>query len=278
MERLATRRIPSSGEELPVIGLGTWQSFDVGDAERERAPLRAVLRALVDGGASMIDSSPMYGHSEEVVGDLVEELAIRPRVFVATKVWTRGERRGREQIAESFRKLRVGRIDLLQVHNLVDVDVHLATLRELQAAGRVRYVGVTHYTASAHAEVEAVLRRERVDFLQINYSVAEREAERRLLPLARDRGVAVIANRPLLIGALLRRVGRAALPAWAREHGYTTWAQLLLAFVAAHPAITCAIPATSDPAHLRDDLATAALPLPDERLRARIVEAIDAIA
>jgi len=269
-----TRAILGSGERLPVIGLGTWQTFDVGRGEAERAGPRAVLGELAAAGGCVVDSSPMYGRAEEVVGDLVAELGIRDRLFIATKVWTSGRRRGSEQMEASLRKLRVERLDLMQVHNLVDVDTHLGTLREWKAAGRIRYLGITHYTASAHADVEAVLRRERVDFLQINYSVAEREAEHRLLPLALEQGVAVIANRPLASGALLRRLRGRPLPPWLGEAGIESWAQALLAFVVAHPAITCAIPATGDPAHLRQDLAAGRAPLPDGELRERIARAL----
>jgi diketogulonate reductase-like aldo/keto reductase len=271
---MLTRRIPSTGEELPVIGLGTWQTFDVGSAERERAPLEEVLRELVALGGRLVDSSPMYGRSEEVVGAVAEKAGVHGELFLATKVWTSGRQRGIEQMESSFRKLRAPRLDLMQVHNLVDVETHLATLRDWKAAGRVRYIGITHYTASAHAEVEALMRRETFDFLQINYSVAEPEAEKRILPLALDKGIAVIANRPLATGALLRRLGKRPLPAWAAEIDCTSWAQVLLKFVVSHPAVTCAIPATGKIEHLRDNLAAGSGRQPDAALRARMAAEI----
>ncbi len=271
---MLTRTIPATGEELPVIGLGTWQTFDVGAAERERAPLAEVLRELVALGGRLVDSSPMYGRSEEVVGAVAAKAGVQEQLFLATKVWTSGRQKGIEQMESSLRKLRASRIDLMQVHNLVDVQTHLATLRDWKAAGRVRYIGITHYTASAHADVEALMRREAFDFLQINYSVAEPEAETRILPLAREKGIAVIANRPLATGALLRRLGKQALPEWAAEIDCTSWAQILLKYVVSHPAITCAIPATGKVAHLRDNLAAGSGRLPDDALRARMAAEI----
>jgi aryl-alcohol dehydrogenase-like predicted oxidoreductase len=265
-----TRVIPSTGETLPVIGLGTWQTFDVGRSATERSRLGEVLSSFVALGGRLVDSSPMYGRAEEVVGELVETLGLRDRVFIATKVWTSGRAKGVAQMEESMRKLRAGPIDLMQVHNLVDVETHLATLAEWKRDGRVRYVGVTHYAASSHDAVARVIAAHPVDFLQINYSVAEPEAERRLLPMARERGIAVIANRPFAEGAVLRRLRGRPLPSWATEIGARSWPELLLKWVVAHPAITCAIPATSSVAHLRDDMRALLDPLPDESLRARI--------
>ena len=272
--RMIRRRIPSSNEELPVIGIGTWLTFDAGAAPAARAPLADVLQEFVAAGGRIIDSSPMYGRSEEVVGDLTEQLAIRPKLFIATKVWTTGRESGIAQMEASFRKLRTNRIDLMQVHNLVDVNAHLATLREWKRAGRIRYIGVTHYTASAYGSVEAVIRREPLDFLQINYSALERDAESRLLPLAQEKGLAVIANRPFAEGALLRRLSAKPLPPLAAEIDCASWAQLLLKFVLSHPAITCAIPGTSKVAHLRDNIAAAHGRMPDPVLRRRIVESV----
>ena len=267
---MLTRRIPATGEELPVIGLGTWQTFDIGSGERERAPLEEVLREFVALGGRLVDSSPMYGRSEEVAGAVAAKAGLQEELFLATKVWTSGRQKGIEQMESSLRKLRAARLDLLQVHNLVDVETHLATLRDWKAAGRVRYIGITHYAASAHAEVEAVMWREELDFLQINYSAAEPEAEKRVLPLAREKGIAVIANRPLATGALLRRLGQRPLPGWAAEIDCTSWAQILLKFVISHPAITCAIPATAKLEHLRDNMAAGTGRLPDAALRARM--------
>ena len=265
---LLTRPIPSTGEALPAIGLGTWQTFDV--APSARAGLEGVLGAFVELGGSVVDSSPMYGRSEEVVGDLAAKLGVQSRLFLATKVWTSGKTAGIRQMEDSMRKLRATRIDLMQVHNLVDVDTHLDTLAEWKREGRVRYVGVTHYTAGHHDAVARIIAARPVDFVQINYSVGEREAESRLLPLARERGVAVLANRPFAGGDLFRRLRSRPLPAWAAEIDCTSWAQVLLKFVISHPAITCAIPATSQVTHLRDNMQAAHGRLPDAALRARI--------
>ncbi len=212
---MLSRNVPSSGEALPVIGLGTSRTFDVGDSPAERAPLEDVMSSFVALGGKLIDSSPMYGSAEEVVGDLAAKLDLRPRLFLATKVWTSGKQAGIEQMQNSMRKLRTDRIDLMQVHNLLDVDTHLDTLQTWKREGRVRYIGITHYLASAQDAVAQIVAARPLDFIQINYSVAEREAERRLLPLARDRGVAVIANRPFGAGGLLRRVAGRPLPDWA---------------------------------------------------------------
>lgn len=271
---LHQRPIPASGEPLPVVGIGTWRVFDVGAAPGERAPLREVLRQFVAQGGRVVDSSPMYGAAEAVVGELAAELGVTDRLFLATKVWTTGREAGRRQIEASLRRLRAPRLDLLQVHNLLDWPTHLPTVRALQAAGRVRYVGVTHYTAGAYDEVERVLRRERLDFLQINYSLAEREAERRLLPLARERGVAVLVNRPFAEGALFRRVRGRALPGWAAELGCGSWAQFFLKWILGHPAVTCVIPGTGRVDHLLDNLQAGTGPLPDEPTRARMAAAV----
>jgi diketogulonate reductase-like aldo/keto reductase len=265
-----TRPIPSSGEAMPVIGVGTWQTFDVGDSPSERAPLEAVLRELVSFGGRMVDSSPMYGRSEGVVGDLSAKPGLRARLFLATKVWTSGRAAGIRQMEESFRRFRTTTIDLLQVHNLVDVATHLPTLREWKAAGRIRYAGVTHYTTSGQDAVARIVATEPLDFIQINYSVGERDAEKRLLRLALDRKVAVIANRPFAGGDLFARLRARPLPSWAAEIDCTSWAQILLKFVVSHPAITCAIPGTGKVEHLRDNMKAALGRLPDEGLRARI--------
>lgn len=235
-----------------------------------RAPLQSVLSAFVELGGRVIDSSPMYGNSEEVVGDLVTKLGLRPQLFLATKVWTSGKARGIEQMEDLLRKLRTRNIELMQVHNLVDVRTHLDTLREWKREGRVRYIGVTHYTASSHDDVARLVESVPIDFMQINYSVAERDAERRLLPLARERGVAVIANRPFAGGDLLRRLKSKPLPDWAAEIDTTSWAQLLLKFVVSHLGVACAIPATSRVEHLRDNMQAGYGRMPNEELRARI--------
>ncbi len=267
---ILTRRIPSSDKVVPVIGLGTWRTFDVGASGQARAPLEQVLSAFVELGGKVIDSSPMYGSSETVVGDLVAKLGLRSKLFIATKVWTSGKARGIEQMEDSLRKLRSKTIELMQVHNLVDVRTHLDTLREWKSAGRVRYIGVTHYAASSHDDVARLVELLPIDFIQINYSAGERDAERRLLPLARERGVAVIANRPFAGGDLVRRLRSKPLPQWASEIDCTSWAQLLLKYVVSHAAITCAIPATSRVEHLRDNMEAGYGRMPNEALRARI--------
>ena len=264
------RSIPSSGETLPVIGLGTWRTFDVGGAGSERAPLREVLQRFVALGGRVIDSSPMYGSAESVVGDLAAEEKVTDKLFLATKVWTSGREAGIKQMEQSLQRLRAQRLDLMQIHNLVDWRTHLRTLREWKQAGRVRYIGLTHYTASAHDELEQALRAEPVDLVQVNYSIGERDAERRLLPLARERGVAVLVNRPFSEGGLFRRVRSTPLPPWAAEIGCDSWAQLFLKWIVAHPAVTCAIPATSRPEHLIDNMKAALAPLPDPATRDRI--------
>jgi aryl-alcohol dehydrogenase-like predicted oxidoreductase len=268
--RMRTRTIPSSGEELPVVGLGTWQTFDVGASAGERAPLREVLRLLLEGGGRVIDSSPMYGRSEAVVGDLLRADPGLPRAFVATKVWTTGTASGAEQMARSEERMG-GRLDLLQIHNLLDWQGHLPALREWKAAGRVRYVGITHYSTGAFEEMERILRRERVDFVQLPYSAATLEAEERLLPAARDTGTAVLVMRPFEQGSLLRTLRDRPLPAFAAEVGATSWAQLLLKFILSHPAVTAVIPATSKPAHLEDNLRAGAGPLLDAAQRGRLL-------
>lgn len=268
------RKIPSSGELLPAIGLGTWQTFDVGPGTEARAPLEQVLREFVALGGRLIDSSPMYGNAETVVGDIAARLGLRDKLFVATKVWTSGKAAGIGQMEASMRKLRAKPLDLMQVHNLLDVETHLATLRQWKRQGIVRYIGVTHYTASAYDAVARIIAAEPVDFIQVNYSVGEREAEQRLLPLARERGVAVIANRPFAGGDMFGRVRSKPLPAWAGEIGCTSWAQLLLKFVLSHPAISCAIPATSRVAHLRDNMQAGYGLLPDDKMRAMIAAAV----
>jgi diketogulonate reductase-like aldo/keto reductase len=270
------RPIPSSNEMLPVVGLGTWQTFDVGSGSAERAPLQKVLQTFIDHGGSVIDSSPMYGRSEDVAGDLASQLGLRPKLFVATKVWTHGKSAGIKQMQESLRKLRANPIDLIQVHNLIDVDTHLDTLREWKRDGRVRYIGITHYTASAQDDVIRVAQTHPVDFIQINYSVGEREAEKRLLPFAKDKGIAVIANRPFASGELFRRLRNKPLPAWTGEIDCHSWAQLMLKYVISHPAITCAIPATSNPGHVVDNMQAGFGRMPDARLRNMIVAEVSA--
>ena len=270
---MLTKSIPSSNERIPIIGLGTWQTFDVGASESARTPLREVLSIFFELGGRVVDSSPMYGRSEAVLGELATELRLRDELFMATKVWTSGRAAGIRQMEESEHKLR-GRVDLMQVHNLVDADTHLATLREWKAAGRIRYIGVTHYTSSAYPDLAAFLRKPGIDFVQLNYSLAEREAERELLPLAQERGIAVLANRPFGAGSLFRESRNKPLPSFAAELGATSWAELFLKFVVSHPAVTCAIPATSKPQHLRQNVNAGRGPMPDDAFRKKIAASL----
>jgi diketogulonate reductase-like aldo/keto reductase len=270
---MLTRTIPTTNETLPIIGLGTWQTFDVGSSESARKPLAGVLSTFVSLGGKVIDSSPMYGRSEEVLGDLATSLGIRKKLFVATKVWTSGRAAGVTQMEDSERKLR-GRVDLMQVHNLLDADTHLATLREWKAKGRIRSIGITHYTAGAYPELVHHLERGGIDFVQINYSLAEREAEKRILPLAAERKVAVLINRPFGAGSLFRDVRHKAVPSFAAELGCTSWAELFLKFVVSHPAVTCAIPATSKVEHLVQNMNAGRGPMPDEKMRRLIAQSL----
>jgi len=272
--RMHQRKIPSSGEMLPVVGCGTWRTFDVGTRPDERAPLAEVLRILFDAGGSVIDSSPMYGAAEGVVGDLLAAAGTRGKAFIATKVWTSGRDAGIAEMQRSMALLRTDRIDLMQVHNLVDWRVHLPTLRAWKAEGRLRHLGVTHYTPSAHDELEAVLRAERWDFVQLNYALDDRAVERRLLPLAAERGIAVIVNQPFGGGGLLRRLLGRTLPDWAGDIGCTSWAQLLLKFVLANPAVTCVIPGTGKPQHMRDNVQAGLGTYPDAAFVRRMVSEI----
>lgn len=266
------RPIPSSGEQLPVIGLGTYAVFDV--AAAGEAALEAVLSAFVKLGGRVVDSSPMYGRAERVVGDLSAKLKLRESLFFATKVWTRGKQAGIESMQRSLSRMQMQRMDLMQVHNLLDVATHLATLREWKEQGRVRYLGITHYNSGAYPEVERLLQNERLDFLQINYSVGEREAERRILPLAQERGVAVLINRPFGGGDLFAKLRDAPLPDLARELDCASWAQLMLKWIIAHPAVTCAIPATNKLDHLRDNMRAGLGRLPDATTRERVAEIV----
>jgi len=272
---LRERPIPRSGELLPIVGLGTWQTFDVGPKAPERAELGDVLRQLAELGGRVVDSSPMYGQAERVVGDLTAGLGLREKLFFATKVWTSGRDAGIRQMENSLKLMRAGRMDLMQVHNLLDVDVHAKTLREWQAAGRIRYLGITHYHAGAHEDLARLLRSREWDFAQFNYSMAEREAEARLLPLCAESGVAVIVNRPFAEGALFRRVKGKELPPWAAELDCASWAQFFLKWILSHPAVTCAIPGTRRVAHLQDNMRAGLGRLPDAVMRRRMAEYLD---
>lgn len=273
---LLSRQIPSTGEAIPVVGLGTWQAFDIAPGGADWAEGREALALFAKAGGKVVDSSPMYGRAEAAIGALAAELDIRPQLFLATKVWTRGNDAGAAQIQASHEKLRAPVIDLVQVHNLLDLDAHIETLQAAKAAGTIRYIGVTHYTEGAYEALETAMRRFRFDFIQINASVVEREAEARILPTAVERGMAVLINRPFAGGDVFSRVRRAPLPAVAAEIGAASWAQVMLKYVLAHPAVTCAIPGTRNPRYVLDNLGAATGVLPDEAQRRRIVEAVEA--
>lgn len=266
------RPIPRTGEPLPVVGVGTWQTFDVGTSAPERAELKDVLRRLVEAGGSVIDSSPMYGRSEGVVGDLSAALGLRDKLFFATKVWTSGRDSGIRQMEDSLRLMRAQRMDLMQVHNLLDLDTHAKTLREWKKAGRIRYIGITHYHDGAHDDLEKLVRTKEWDFVQFNYSMAEREAERRLLPACADAGVAVLVNRPFSQGSLFPRVKGKPLPPWAGEFDCSSWGQFFLKYLLGHPAVSCVIPGTRRVSHLNDNVRSGMGRLPDAAMRKRMVE------
>jgi diketogulonate reductase-like aldo/keto reductase len=273
---LFTRPIPRTGEAIPAIGLGTWQTFDVGDAAAERAPLAEVLEAFLGGGGRVIDSSPMYGRAEGVAGDLLAArpggLAAAAHPFLATKVWTRGRAEGEAQMRRSMQLMRTQRMDLMQVHNLVDWRTHMATLRAWKEKGLVRYIGVTHYQLGSFGDLERIATKESIDFVQLPYSIATRDAEERLLPAAAASGVAVLIMRPFEEGALFARVRGKPLPAWAADFDCASWAQFFLKFILGHPAVTCPIPATASAKHLRDNLGAGRGRLPDAATRKKMIE------
>jgi diketogulonate reductase-like aldo/keto reductase len=267
------RTIPSTGEQLPAIGLGTYRAFDADRSAHSR--LENVLRALTAQGGRVIDSSPMYGRAEEVVGEVHAALGVRDKLFLATKVWTDGREAGMRQMQTSFRRMRTDVMDLMQIHNLVDWRTHTATLEQWKQQGKVRYIGITHYHAGAHADLARLVATGSYDFVQLNYSIAEREAETSVLPQARARGVAVIVNRPFAQDGLFAHVRGRPLPKWAAELGCRTWAQFFLRYILSHPAVTCVIPATGNPAHALDCCEAGREPLPDEAARRRMAQHFD---
>ena len=271
---MLTRPIPSTGEALPVVGLGSWITFNVGGDPVARDACAEVMRNFVDAGGRMIDSSPMYGSSQEVIGYGLRKAALTARIFSADKVWT-SSARGREQIDQSRRNWQVSRFDLVQVHNLLNWQEHLPVLFAMKAAGQLRYVGITTSEGRRHREVEQLMRGNPLDFVQVTYNPVDREADERILPLARDRGIAVIVNRPFREGALTRALARQPLPPWAAEVDCTSWAELVLKFIVSHPAVTCAIPATTSVAHVRENMNAAYGRLPDATMRQRIVGAVE---
>ena len=269
---LIQRKIPKGGDLLPVVGVGTWQTFDVGPKAPERTELKQVLLEFAALGGKVIDSSPMYGEAERVVGDLTAELGNRDKYFFATKVWTSGQQAGVRQMEQSLKLMRTARMDLMQIHNLLDLDVHTRTLRDWKASGKIRYMGITHYHAGAHAELEKLIKTNTYDTVQFNYSLTEREAEARLLPACLEAGVAVIINRPFAQANLFGRVKGKPLPAWAGEFDCNSWAQFFLKYLLGHPAVTCVIPGTRRVEHLRDNMQAGMGRLPDAAMRKRMLE------
>lgn len=273
----ATRKIPRTGESVPVIGMGSWITFDVGDDTAARAQRTEVLKAFFAAGGGMIDSSPMYGTSEEVIGHGLEALGRPAGLFSATKVWTPGRDHGIRQMTESEKLWGVRRFDLMQIHNLVGWEDHLETLKAWKAEGRVRHIGITTSHGRRHDELETIMASQPIDFVQLTYNITDREAERRLLPLAAEKGIAVIANRPFQRGALIDRLQGRPLPPWASEMGAETWPQFLLKFIVSHPAMTCAIPATSRVDHMQENMTAGRGPMPGGKVRDRMASYVEAL-
>lgn len=274
-QTILKRVIPSTGETLTPVGLGTWQTFDVGESAEDRQPLKEVLQTLIAKGGSAVDSSPMYGRSEEVVGDLSTELNLNDKLFIATKVWTHGRENGIRQMTESFRLMRRKKIELMQIHNLTDWDTHLKTLRSWKEEGKIKYLGLTHYTSSAHDRILEILAKEKVDFIQINYNLLDRHAEEKLLPFAKENDVAVLINQPFESGSLFQRVRGKQLPAWVNEFDCSSWAQFFLKYILSNPAVTCVIPGTSKPHHMLDNMGAAYGKLPSEKQRQQMVRVVN---
>ena len=268
---IKVRSIPSSGESLPVVGVGTWRTFDVGSSGQARAPLEKVLEKLLAHGGSVIDSSPMYGRSEEVVGDLATKLNRVNKLFMATKVWTSGRQAGIDQMNRSMDRMQKRPMDLMQIHNLVDWKTHIKTLQSWKQSGRIRYIGITHYIESAYDEMMHIMKNYPLDFIQLNYSVTSRAAENKILPLALEKGIAVIINRPYEGGSLFRKVNGQALPGWASEFDCNSWGQFFLKYILSHPAVTCVIPGTSNPRHMVDNLGAGLGRLPSARERQQVI-------
>ncbi len=271
---MLTRAIPATGELLPVMGLGSWIQFDVAQTENERSSLTEVLTNMHRLGGRVINSSPMYGKAEKVIGDLTAATNFANDFFYATKVWTTGRQAGIDQMEASLQKMRRRALDLLQIHNLVDWQTHLQTLRAWKEEGKIRYIGITHYTTASHAQLQRILQQEDIDFVQFNYSIGVRNAEDSLLPVAMDRGVAVIVNEPLEKGSLFARVKGARLPGWAADYGMESWGQFFLKYIVAHPGVTCVIPGTSDPTNVVDNMRAGYGRLPDEPTRKKMIKVL----
>lgn len=275
--RMHERVIPSSNEKIPVVGLGTWQQFDEAEDSPAAKQLSEVLKNVLEKGGRVIDSSPMYGRSESLIGALTQAGGRADAYFYATKVWTRGRQEGIQQMEESMRKMRRTTMDLMQVHNLVDVETHLETLKIWKEEKKIRYRGVTHYSSSAHTDLEQLIHRHRLDFLQFNFNLADRNAEKRLLPAAADKGVAVIINEPFASGTLFRKVRGKELPEWAKEWDIQSWAQFFLKYILSHPAVTCAIPGTSNPKHALDNMGAGYGVYPDSNGRKKMAAFFDSL-
>lgn len=273
---MITRTIPTTSEELPVIGLGTYNVFDISSSSENVAARQSIVEMLVDKGGSLLDTSPMYNRSEKIIGDIIAAGTERRDLFIATKVWTDGKESGEHQMAESASLMHADVIDLMQVHNLRDLDTHMATIRDWQSAKKIRYNGITHYTSNALPQLEVAMKTHKPDFIQINYSLEEREAEQRILPLAEDLGIAVIINRPFAAGRLFRAVGDASVPGWAQPFA-DSWGQFLLKFIVSHPSVTCVIPATSDLRHMADNLGAGFGIMPNDADRGRMTQLIDSL-
>ena len=276
-QHIEKRPIPVSGEMIPIVGLGTWRTFDAGNSKEKRKALLEVLRTLTAKAASVIDTSPMYGSSEAVLGDLTQQLNIRSKLFLATKVWIDGKEEGIRQMNQSFQKMKTDKMDLMQVHNLVDVHTHLKTLRAWKEQDKIKYFGITHYIPGVYPEMTRLIKTEKPDFVQCCYNIATRDAEKELLPLARDKGIAVLINRPFEEGSLFNIVKAQQLPSWAKDYGIKSWAQFFLKFILSHPAVTCTIPGTSNALHLEENIDAASGVLPDETTRNKMAKFFSAI-
>ena len=271
---MARRIIPSTGELLPVIGLGTSRVFDTNLSEKSLNPRKEIVKTLLDHGGSLIDTSPMYGRAEEVTGKIAQDLKLNDRLFLATKVWIEGKEAGEIQMKESSKKLNKAVIDLMQIHNLLDWKTHIKTLYEWKEQGKINYIGISHFRSNAFSQIEKIITKERIDFAQFNYSLEEREAEKRLLPLCREKGVATLINRPFMRGKLFKAVARKKLPSWTYEYNVNTWSQFFLKFILANQAVTTVIPATSNPAHMIDNLIGGIGPIPEVGLQKKMVEVV----
>lgn len=276
-QKAITRAIPSSGEPLPVIGMGTSRTFDVGDDQAARQELTPVLQAFFDNGGALIDSSPMYGSAETVVGDLLKHVSNKEAFFAATKVWADGRQNGIDQMLESMRRLGVSVMDLMQVHNLRDWKTHLGTLRDWKADGKIRYIGITTSHGRFHAELEEIMKTEQLDFVQFSYNIENRSAEKRLLPLAADRGIAVLINRPFQRGSLFQKVKGKALPPWSADFDCKSWGQFFLKFIISQPAVTCVIPATTKVHHMQDNMAAGFGHVPTADQRRRMLSHVESL-